>query len=604
MFGFNKSLKNRFRILSAVLASMMIFVVAALFVFSSSISRYSGEISGDLILEGEKEKLQVSTDALAESISQSLQAVQPQTRQDTLALFDALIKDTRFEEDSSGYFSISRNTAIQAHPIKPELIDQDLHNAKDAEGNYYMRRLDSAADAGGGFARYVWPKPVKGTSTEVETPKLAYAKTIGSTEYYVSTGVYIDNVERTRTVVAGRIQEKSNTFAYVLIAVLLGITGVLVIPVTIRTIRSILRPVHDIAQASHKLALGDVSINLSIDGEDELNAMKRSFQKLVQTQKEKMETARFIAHRDLTREAASASDRDELGHALGDMRTSLVEIISKIAGISRALDTGAQQLSDASQDLSSSSTEQAAAIEEITSTMGEIKNQTDGIAESAKAIHAKIQEENSAIERGVDIITTMVDTMEEIAASGSEIGKVAKVIDDISFQTNLLALNASVEAARAGKYGKGFAVVAEEVRTLANRSAKSAGEVTDQIQTSSERIAAGQEISRESLEILKDIRKMAEDVGTHAASTDRESTDQQNAITEINTALEQIEEGISDITANSEEAAATSETLNSEAQELEKIVQQFHLPQTAASPNDEKPADQHNPVAGHLPYES
>jgi methyl-accepting chemotaxis protein len=113
--------------------------------------------------------------------------------------------------------------------------------------------------------------------------------------------------------------------------------------------------------------------------------------------------------------------------------------------------------------------------------------------------------------------------MNEIEKSSREITNIIGVIDEIAFQTNLLALNAGVEAARAGEAGKGFAVVAQEVRELAQRSAKAAKEIKGLITTSGEHVRSGVKLvgrpARRSAVIVAEVHEINRHV--HAIVTPR-----------------------------------------------------------------------------------
>lgn len=115
----------------------------------------------------------------------------------------------------------------------------------------------------------------------------------------------------------------------------------------------------------------------------------------------------------------------------------------------------------------------AVALEKITATVP--------TPAAAREAGDRVSRTKDGAEASGDVLRSAVATMDEIEQSPKEITGIIGVIDDNAFQTNLLALNAGVEAAQVGEAGKGFAVVAQEIRELAQRSAKAANEIQDLI---------------------------------------------------------------------------------------------------------------------------
>ena len=163
--------------------------------------------------------------------------------------------------------------------------------------------------------------------------------------------------------------------------------------------------------------------------------------------------------------------------------------------------------------------------------------------------------------------------MEAIRETTGRIIRAVQVIQDIARQTNLLSLNAAIEAAKAGAQGKGFAVVAEEVRKLAERSAKAATEIRELINLTEEAVARGNEGVAKTLGRLDSIRVRIEEVSSQVQGGSGLNRGQGEACQEVSGLMEQTSGKLQQNAAATHELAATVVEISKTAEDLSKVAE-------------------------------
>ena len=273
-------------------------------------------------------------------------------------------------------------------------------------------------------------------------------------------------------------------------------------------------------------------------------------------------------------------------------------MIKNLTETASQLGETAGQISNASQSLAEGASEQAASLEETSASLEEMASMTKRNADNAKGAKETAIQSRKAAEEGAQTTRQMSSSMEQIQTIGqamrgamnevksanNEVSKIIKTIDEIAFQTNILALNAAVEAARAGEAGLGFAVVADEVRNLAQKSAESARDTANRIQSAIERSERGTKLSEQMAENLQSVTSQAKlmeesltGIVGKAQQVDQMVAEIANASVEQNQGIEQVNRAVSEMDKVTQANAANAEESSSASVELKRQAQNLHL---------------------------
>ena len=353
-------------------------------------------------------------------------------------------------------------------------------------------------------------------------------------------------------------------------------------------------PLFELEKAAEQVAGGDLTVHVQVSAADEVGLLTGSFKQMVDGL-HGMSTKSLQAAEETSEGATGVSATTEEFQASLEQLTGVIENLAHNASSeSRMADRVYALIGEIHAALESSSS-QADQGAEVSRTSSEL-------AEQGKKDALAAVERMGSVRESINQTAGVIGQLEEQI---SEIGVIVEVIDNIADQTNLLSLNAAIEAARAQEHGRGFQVVAEEVKKLAEESARStqriAGLVRDIQRNTSVAVQATErgtmevdagvkavQVAGGSLEEIYDHVKQAEELSRQVAETTREHLglieqgigameDIRNIAEQNASSSEEIAAAAEEQAASMQELAATSQQLASLAEHLKEIASAYRL---------------------------
>lgn len=351
-----------------------------------------------------------------------------------------------------------------------------------------------------------------------------------------------------------------------------------------------------------KVGEGDLSQDIAdTKAEDEIGVLSKSFKQTI------------ISLRNIVSQALSTAERvssssQELSSSAQEMNATAEEVASTVQQIAKGAEITAQRVEETSK-----------VMEQMNVSVGQVATSAQSAASASAQANQSAQQGGQAAKEAVEKMNRIYETVtasgavvKKLGERSEQISEIINVITGIADQTNLLALNAAIEAARAGEAGRGFAVVAEEVRRLAEGSAKAADQIgrlikeiqketleaVGAMQAGSKEVAEGREVIAKAGEALNEIVKVVESTASMveqiSAATQQMSAGTKQVVKSVDDIASTAEESASateEASASTEEMTASMQEMSASAQELAEmavnlrdVVGKFKVTETGSAP--------------------
>jgi methyl-accepting chemotaxis protein len=362
------------------------------------------------------------------------------------------------------------------------------------------------------------------------------------------------------------------------IALLLGALGLTLLGLGI-VLRRVVSPLKEMASVMTRLAGGDLAIAIQgVDRLDEIGLMAKA----IDVFKVNMVETRRLAQEQETERQARLARGQKIETLTGRFDSKVSRVLEIISSATLELEATASVMSANSEQTSRQATTVAAATEEASASVQTVATAAAELSASIREIARQVEQSSRSAQAASAEVGKTNETVRGLAESSAKIGDVINLINDIASQTNLLALNATIEAARAGDAGKGFAVVANEVKSLANQTAKATGDIKAQI-------TAVQDSTQQAVGAIASIVSRIDEINGIAGVISAAVEEQSAATNEIARNVQQAAAGTQEVSSNvvgvSEAAAETgsaaaqvlsaTKSLTKETHELKDAVGDF-----------------------------
>lgn len=348
-------------------------------------------------------------------------------------------------------------------------------------------------------------------------------------------------------------------------------------------LRSQLRPLAALAERATALRQGRIDLEpLGLEQRDEVGKLATAFDELAATESRIAHTLTEISNGTTGVTIPLRSDGDSLAAAANRLATTVnnqIELVAAVTQTATRSQQAASHLRSIAERMAANAEESSLQASSVASGSAQVADHTRSLTTTINEMSTGIievadnaSEASSVAARAVDRARQANTTVDRLASSSENIGRVVDVIATIAQETNLLALNATIEAARAGDAGRGFAVVASEIKELADATSQA----TNQIRTEIEEIQADSAATIEAIRTISDTITAIDHAQASIASVVEEQT---AAMNEISTRVSETADGVAHIDNSITGVAAAAQATAAGAAETENAAS--HLFQLA-----------------------